>query len=366
MGKEFASAVARWCHLDDNGPVPVISAICNQRNISDQEWFKEYFSTIKLVTNDYRELITSDNIDAVYCAVPHDLHRQIYCDIISANKHLLGEKPFGMDADANAAILDTLDAYPHLIVRCTSQFPYYPAAAKLIQWIGAQKYGRLMEVKCGFHHASDMDLNKPINWKRRAATNGEYGCMGDLGLHTQHIPLRMGWVPYSLFADLQNIVTSRFDEDGKSVACDTWDNAVITGQCKDPDGNDFSLILEMKRMAPGQTNTWFIEVYGSEGSIRFSTSNPKALYQLETTGIDQGWTRTDIGSQSFIPSIASRIFESGSSDAFQQMLGAFMHEFKEEGTSHPFGNVTPEETRLSHRILTAALKSQRSGKRIYL
>ena len=29
MGREFASATARWCHLLDDGPVPVISAICS-------------------------------------------------------------------------------------------------------------------------------------------------------------------------------------------------------------------------------------------------------------------------------------------------------------------------------------------------
>ena len=42
------------------------------------------------------------DVDAVYCAVPHNLHRQMYVDIIRAGKHLLGEKPFGIDMEANA------------------------------------------------------------------------------------------------------------------------------------------------------------------------------------------------------------------------------------------------------------------------
>jgi len=67
--------------------------------------------------------------------------------------------------------------------------------------IQEKKYGRIMEVRAGFHHASDMDLNKAINWKRMIEINGEYGCMGDLGMHTHHLPFRMGWIPETVFAD---------------------------------------------------------------------------------------------------------------------------------------------------------------------
>ena len=224
-----------------------------------------------------------------------------------------------------------------------------------------------MEVKAGFHHASDMDLEKKINWKRMVKYNGEYGCMGDLGMHVHFIPIRMGWQVKSVSADLLNIAETRPGKDGKPVACETWDNATVTCRAADPDnGKEFSLVFETKRMAPGQTNTWFIEVYGTEESVRFSTHEPKAFYHLKTEGKEQGWTRTDIGSQSFIPSIAGGIFETGFSDAFQQMLGAFMQEFNKGGSKHPFGCVTPDETKKSHAIMTAALESFKTGKRVDL
>ena len=78
-------------------------------------------------------------------------------------------------------------------------------------------------------------------------------------------------------------------------------------------------------MAPGATNNWFIEVYGIEGSAKFSTHNPKAFEFLVSNGKEQGWTRIDYGSQSSIPSITGGIFEFGFSDAFQQMIGADPH-----------------------------------------
>ena len=364
MGKEFSSSLARWCHLLNEYPVPVLAGICD-KNKDTWKWYADNFPGILIQTDDYKELLKSEEIDAVYCAVPHNLHEQLYIDIINSGKHLLGEKPFGIDKKANSNILKALKNNPQVIVRCSSEFPYFPACQQLIKWLQAEKYGRLIEVRCGFHHSSDMDLSKPINWKRMVEINGEYGCMGDLGIHTLHIPFHLGWKPLNVYADLQKIAENRPDGKGKIVPCKTWDNAVLTCKCTDPKTDkEFSLVIETKRMAPGATNNWFIEVYGTEGSARFSTRNSKAFDFLVTKGKEQGWTRIDVGSQSIIPSITGGIFEFGFSDAFQQMIGAFMSEFSNKESNHSFRNISPEETSWSHELFTAALESNRTNRRI--
>src|SRR5437588_10890198 len=104
MGREFGSAVARWCHLLDQDVQPRVVGVCDA-NPSMLDWFKEHFDSIQLVTHDYTDLLASPAIEAVYCAVPHHLHERLYVDIIEAGKHLLGEKPFGIDMAANAHIL---------------------------------------------------------------------------------------------------------------------------------------------------------------------------------------------------------------------------------------------------------------------
>jgi predicted dehydrogenase len=366
MGREFSSSVARWCHLLCDSGIPEITAICSD-NKESWEWYLDNFPSIEMATLDYKDLLANDNVDVIYCAVPHNLHQQMYIDIINSGKHLLGEKPFGIDLAANDAILKAVKANPNVFVRCNSEFPYFPGALRLIKWLQDKKYGRLMEVRAGFHHSSDMDLKKPINWKRQVEINGEYGCMGDLGLHVQHIPFRMGWKPNWVTADLLNIADTRPDGKGNTVPSETWDNATITTRCIDPANNkEFSLVFETKRMSPGCTNTWFIEVYGTEGSARFTTHDPKAFWYLDSTGKEQGWTRIDLGAQSAILSITGGIFEFGFSDAFQQMIGAFILELDGKAANHPFTCATPEETNLSHKVFTAALESFKSGKRIYL
>ena len=52
-------------------------------------------------------------------------------------------------------------------------------------------FGRIIEVNSGFMHSSDLDPSKLINWKRLLAFNGEYGSMGDLGMHACHMPFRV-------------------------------------------------------------------------------------------------------------------------------------------------------------------------------
>jgi predicted dehydrogenase len=356
MGREFGSAAARWCHLLADGPVPEIAGVCDA-NPAASTWFQDNFPSIDIVTQNYQDLLADKSIEAVYCAVPHNLHEKLYVDIIRAGKHLMGEKPFGIDQRANAAILRAVKEHPGVLVRCCSEFPYFPPAQRLIAWIREKKFGRILEVRAGFHHSSDLDVTKPINWKRMVEVNGEYGCMGDLGIHTQHIPFRSGWVPRTVYAALSKIVTERPDGKGGMAPCLTWDNAVLSCAV-DHDGYSFPMQLETKRMAPGATNNWFIEVYGLAASARFSTAEPKSFWYCETRGKEQAWSRLDLGYSPAVPAITGGIFEFGFPDAIQQMWAVFLQEL--DGGKPAFGTVTPEETRLSHALQTAALASHRN------
>lgn len=361
MGREFASAVGRWCHLLSDIPKPEIVAICD-RNQAAMQWFSDNVDTVIFKTEDYKEILKRDDIDAIYCALPHNLHEEVYGAIIDAGKHLLGEKPFGIDKKANLNIIKKLERHPNIVVRCASEFPYYPACQQLIQYITEGRLGRVIEVHAGLNHSSDMDLNKPINWKRMIEINGEYGCMGDLGIHTLHIPFRMGWIPKNVYASLSNIATKRYDATGKKVPCETWDNATLNCNMIDSDGNEFPAFFEMKRMKPAATNEWYIRVDGLKGSVKFSTEEAGCFYYSEAKGAEQGWSRINVGYRSAIPTITGNIFEFGFTDAILQMWGSFIQEIC--GIKPKFGCFTPEESVMSHRLLTAALQSQREKRAV--
>lgn len=355
MGREFGSAALRWQHLTQPSARPVIVAACSGR-MQSTEWFRD-LGTVDQYTTDYRELLARDDIDAIYCAVPHNLHRDMYIDIIRSGKALMAEKPFGMDLEANTAILAAIKAHPDVFVRCSSEYPFFPASWQLAKWIEEGKFGRILEVRAGFNHCSDMDLNKPINWKRMAHINGEYGCMGDLGLHIQHIPFRMGFIPKNVYARLSNYVTERFDGKGGRVPCDTWDNAMMLCDATNRAGDDFPIYFETKRMKPGSTNEWYLEVYGLNCAARYTTDDPTAFHYTESWGKEQAWCRIDIGFKPQFPTVTGGIFQFGFTDSILQMWAAFVEEYC--GRDVAFGCARPEETRLSHLLQTAALESNR-------
>lgn len=289
MGKEFASAVSRWCHLLDTEAEPQIVAVCDA-NLAAAEWFTSHFPSIRHVTKDYRELLSLAEIDAIYCAVPHHLHAELYTAIIRAGKHLLGEKPFGIDRVANVQVLEAISERPDLVVRCSSEMPFFPGGLKVYDFVRKGNVGKVIEVEAGFLHSSDLNPQKPINWKRRIDTNGEYGCMGDLGMHVLHLPLRLGWKPRNVRAILSNLVEQRPETDGSLVPCETWDNATLLCEVK-ADSHVFPMSLSMKRIAPGHNNTWFIRVLGMEGSVEFSTKNPKEWRSMLYRPGEQAWAR---------------------------------------------------------------------------
>jgi predicted dehydrogenase len=362
MGREFASASLRWLHLDSSIPRPVIVAACDLSE-DNLNWFRQVPDTVYFY-HDYQELLENPQVEAVYCAVPHHLHAKVYSDIIRAGKHLIGEKPFGMNLEAYGEIETAMKENPQVFVRCSSEFPFYPAVQQMIRWYREGRFGRIIEASFAIKHSSDMDLTKTINWKRTLSMNGEYGCMGDLGIHTQHLPFHLGIFPGTVSAQLANLVTERPDRSGNMLPCETWDNAILNCNGKNEAGDEFPLIFEMKRMAPGCTNTVEYELYGLDMSARFSTDDPNAIYYTQAVGREQAWSRLVLGQKTLFPVITGGIFEFGFSDSLLQMFAAFISELR--GLPCEFGCFTPDEVRLSHQLLTAALLSQQEQRTITL
>ncbi|MBN2377754.1 MAG: Gfo/Idh/MocA family oxidoreductase [Sedimentisphaerales bacterium] len=358
MGREFASAGARWCHLPEMDVRPEIVAICD-KNEKMLCWFRNNFSTIGQVTDDYRELLANSEVEAVYIAIPHHLHEEFYCAAIRAGKHLMGEKPFGIDKAANEVINATIKKHPEVFVRCSSEFPFIPGLQRIGDMIEQKRFGTILEVNSGFLHCSDLDPNKPINWKRLVEYNGAYGCMGDLGMHPCHMPFRAGWYPKNVRAILSNVITERPDGKGNMVPCETWDNATLFCEAQDRDTQkSFPLTIKTQRIAPGEKDTWYFEVLGTQASVRFSTKNSNHLEVMEYSGGEQVWQKIDMGHETAFKSITGGIFEFGFSDAILQMWAAFLYELAHGALPKKFaGCITPEEVAYSHRLFAAALES---------
>jgi len=360
MGREVASALGRWFVLNDFPVKAELTAVCDVAE-NAREWFRQVPS-VKLLTADYHELIASPDVDVVYVAVPHNLHEKIYLDVLKAGKDLLAEKPFGIDLAAARSIAAAAESSGRF-VRCSSEFPFLPGVQCAFDMAKKGGLGKLLEVRSCFHHSSDLDPTKPVNWKRQMKTCGDIGVMGDLGMHTVHVPFRLGWKPTRVYAQLQKIYHERPDGKGGMAPCDTWDNALLHTDVN-IDGAEVPVRFEMKRLAPGETNTWFIEILGTEGGVKYSTKEPKTLWTFQR-GKEQLWQRTDLGFNGPFPTITGGIFETGFPDCFMQMWAAYLAE-RAGKLDGRFGCVTPGEAVRSHELFAAALESHAEKRAIDL
>lgn len=351
MGKEAVSAIGRWMVLNDFPAQLELVAVCDL-NPEILKWYAQ-IPSVKLLTQNHQEIVAHPDIDAVYVAVPHNLHQSLYIDVLKGGKDLLAEKPFGIDLAAAQEIYDVAKS-TNRFVRCSSEFPFLPGVQRVIAEFKSGKFGKLLKINSGFHHSSDLDPTKPINWKRQTQFCGKIGVMGDLGMHAVHVPFRLGLIPNNVYAQLQKIYTERPDGKGGMSACDTWDNATL--HCDTTfEGLTVPMTIEMKRMAPTETNTWYIEILGTDGGVKYSTKEPKTLW-LFNRGKEQTWTKTDLGFHGPFTTITGGIFETGFPDCFQQMLAAYVAE-REGFLNGRFGCATPSEALMSHKLFDAALIS---------
>ena len=352
MGREVASAFGRWFSLLDCPVRPELVAVCDV-NAAALDWFRQV-PTVKYFDTDHRALLARADIDVVYVAVPHHLHEALYLDVLRSGKDLLAEKPFGIDLAAARRIRDEGNKLGRF-VRVSSEFPFLPGVQRAIAAAKSGSFGKILSIRNSFLHSSDLDPTKPINWKRQNKFCGEAGVMNDLGLHVAHVPLRMGWKPVRLHAQLQKIYAERPDGKGGTAPCDTWDNAALHCTVDLSGQPGVPLTLEMKRMSPTDTNSWEIEILGTDGGVRFSTKLPKTLFTY-TRGKEQAWSTTDLGFAMPFKTITGGIFEPGFPDILMQMWAAYLAE-RVGQLGDRFGCATPDEAVAHHELWTAALRS---------
>ena len=355
MGREMASAIGRWCALTD-APVRLeLTAVCDLVEEGARMVSRHPFGEIahrkpsRTPRLRRRCRLRRRAASPARVALPRRP---------ASRKDLFAEKPFGIDLAAARKIRDTAVQLGRF-VRCSGEFPFLPGVQKAVRYLRNGELGHVLEIRSGFWHASDLDATKPINWKRQVKFCGEIGVMGDLGMHAVHVPFRLGWRPKRVYAQLQKIYTERPDGKGGMAACDTWDNAML--HCDvEIDGRDVPMRIETKRLAPGEMNTWFLEVLGTDGGVRYSTKEPKTLW-IFRRGKEQVWERYDVGmGDSAFPVVTGGIFEAGFSDCFQQMLAAYAAEHAGQ-LGDRFGCATPDEAVASHELFAAALQSQGKG-----
>ena len=125
----------------------------------------------------YDELLADPDVDAVYVPLPNHLHVDWSIRALEAGKHVLCEKPLGLDAADAQRLVDAAAAHPHLKVMEAFMYRLHP------QWLHAKRLvedGAIGRLQTVHSHFSYFKLD-PDNIRNQAEAGG--GGMLDIGTY---------------------------------------------------------------------------------------------------------------------------------------------------------------------------------------
>ena len=138
---------------------------------------------IPMVFADYKEFVGCDEIDAVYIATPNCYHKDQTIAAANAGKHVLCEKPMGLDA---AQCREMLEACRQNQTRLAVGFcyPLGGAQQKVKQLIDEERIGTISYIHMSFNLASYTPEN--VGWRCDPKISGG-GPLMDLAPHLVHL-----------------------------------------------------------------------------------------------------------------------------------------------------------------------------------
>ncbi len=125
----------------------------------------------------YEELLDDPAIDAVYNPLPNHLHVPWSIRALEAGKHVLCEKPIGLDAAEAETLLEAARAHPHLKAMEAFMYRFHPQWRRAKALVDDGAIGTLRTVESFFSYYND----DPDNIRNMAEIGG--GALMDIGCY---------------------------------------------------------------------------------------------------------------------------------------------------------------------------------------
>ena len=215
---------------------------------------------------DWREVLDRDDIDIVDVCVPGHLHAEVAIAALEAGKHVIAEKPLANTLAEAEKMVATAKAARERGVHSMVGFNYrrVPALALAQRHIAEGRLGDVRQVRVSYLQDWLADDAAPMTWRLRRELAGS-GALGDLASHAvDQVRFLLGQEVTAVNAMTHTFVPQRTGADGPEEV--TVDDAAW-GTLRTDGGAVVS--LEVTRMATARKNALGIEVYGSNGALRF-------------------------------------------------------------------------------------------------
>lgn len=125
----------------------------------------------------YEDLLADPEIDAIYNPLPNHLHVPWSIKALEAGKHVLCEKPIGLNAAQAQQLVDAAAQHPHLKVMEAFMYRFHPQWQRARELVQGGSIGELRTIQTVFSYY----LDDPTNIRNRAEVGG--GALYDIGCY---------------------------------------------------------------------------------------------------------------------------------------------------------------------------------------
>ena len=244
---------------------------------------------------DYREVLADPEVDAVSICAPNFLHHEMALAAAQAGKPFWIEKPMGRGLAESDAIARAAEK-AGLVTAVGFNYRNPPAVAKARELIASGRLGRVTNVRVSFLADYSSNPDGALMWRfvRERAGSGVYG---DLLSHGFDLATYLVGPIREVTAAQDTYITTRPRLTGTAIG----HNATASGEPAPVENEDYAAVLtrfengalgvfESSRIAVGPRAEYVIEVYGTEGSLRWDFQRLNELRLAIRGEQDYGYT----------------------------------------------------------------------------
>ncbi|WP_139997642.1 Gfo/Idh/MocA family protein [Paenibacillus paridis] len=241
-----------------------------------EEKAKQYGIEHVIASNE--ELIARPDIDAVIIGVPNQFHAPLAIQALAAGKHVLLEKPMGINSDAARQILKASKASDR-VVMVAHQMRWESVAMQIKEQIDRGELGNIYTAKAGWFRRKG--IPGWGTWFTQTEQSGG-GPLIDIGVHMLDLALYLMGNPKPV--SVYGATYAEFGPKRKGIG--TWGTPdwngtydvedLATALIKMEDGSTLSLEVSWA-VHMDTDNSEFIHLMGSEGGASFRGAKGKLL-----------------------------------------------------------------------------------------
>lgn len=310
-------------YLDQTRPVELAAVADNDRERAEALSRGWGWST---VTDDWRTLTRSDEIDVIDVCVPNVLHPEIVIDALEHGRHVVCEKPLAADA-ASAADMVAAAERAHGVAQVCFFYRVWPAIAWARELIEAGRIGPVVHVRGWVLQDYASESSAEMGWRVDRRQAGA-GALGDLGSHIFDV---VSYLAGEITA--VNALTRSTVDHGAGAARSDDLTAMLVEFASGASG-----VLEASWAMKGHKADLGFDLVGRDGAIRFSWERANEIEVLSADSRTGGFERVLIGPDQ--PAVGNIVAVAGQGlgyrDTFTIGLGRLA-----QAVSHGDQSVTP-------------------------